>query len=115
MIPAQYNIRDQYRNDTTDLLQFNFADDLGNPINLTGVAIKVEFRKGGKSGSVVKTITNGAGITVIDAVNGQIEFDTFIMYFVAAEYSYDIEFTFPDGTVKTYIQGTVKVIEDVTK
>jgi hypothetical protein len=117
MIPAKYNIQDQYRNDTTDYLQFNFQlDDIDNtPINLTGVSLKTEFRKGGKAGSVVKTISDGLGITVIDAINGIIKFDTFIIDWVAADYSYDIQLTFPDGTVKTYIEGVVKVIEDVTK
>lgn len=123
MKPAFYQIRTQYRNDTTDYLGFNFKVWEGDPevldlnadLDLTGISIKMEFRKGNERGKIAKTITDDAGITIVDRLSGEISIDPFIIDFVAGTYYYDIQFTYPNGRVKTYIKGQMIVKEDITK
>ena len=61
-----------------------------------------------------KEITDGVGITVEDALNGIFKIDAFIIDWTPDLYYYDVEITFLNGVVKTYIQGTLKVIQDIT-
>lgn len=112
---ALYNFPDQYRNDTFNGVQFTIQDaDTSTGIDLTNATIKTEFKKGSKTGAIVKTLTIGSGITVTDAVNGVLQFDAFILDWDVATYHYDLEVTFNSGVVKSYIFGTLKVIQDVT-
>jgi hypothetical protein len=123
MNPAFYKIRTQYRNDTTDYLGFNFKLWEGDPnvldlearLDLTGMSIKMEFRRGSERGKIAKTLTLGNGITVLTPINGEMTVDPFIIDFVAGTYYYDIELTYPSGRVKTYVKGQMIVKEDTTK
>ena len=113
--PAVIKINNQYKGDTYDGIQFtllNSSDSL--PIDLTSVSIKSQFRVNSKDGNLIKEITNGAGITIVDAINGVFKIDSFIIDWSPSVYYYDIEITFSNGVVKTYIQGSLKVIQDVT-
>tara|TARA_R110000796_G_scaffold76986_1_gene171886 strand:+ start:56 stop:412 length:357 start_codon:yes stop_codon:yes gene_type:complete len=113
--PAIVKIKDQYKGDTYDGVQFTILNTLDNsPINLTGVSIRSQFRFGSKTGGIQKEITNGNGITIVDPINGVFSIDSFIIDWAADFYYYDIEMTFPNGIVRTYIQGNIKVIQDVT-
>ncbi len=113
--PAIIKLEDQYKNDTYDGVQFtllNTEDSL--PIDITGATLRAKFRYLSKTGDVVKDISNGSGITVSDAVNGIFSIDSFVIDWVPSTYYYDIELTFSNGTIRTYIGGTIKVIQDVT-
>lgn len=111
MVPANYDFGNQYRGDSLDSIQFTIKSN-GTPINLTGVTIKCQFRQP-FNGKTIKEITNGSGITV-NTSSGVIVIDEFILDWDAGLYLYDIEFTYPSGTVKTYIKGTINVISDNT-
>jgi hypothetical protein len=82
-------------------------------MDLTHCTIKSMFREGGKNGTSVKTITNGAGITITDAVNGIFTIDPFTVNFDIGTYVYDIQMTFIDK-VETYINGNIVVITSIT-
>ena len=84
------------------------------PIDITGATIKIQFRYRSKVGAIKKEITDGVGITVEDALNGIFKIDAFIIDWTPDLYYYDVEITFLNGVVKTYIQGTLKVIQDIT-
>ena len=113
--PAVIKINDQYKGDTYDGIQFTLLDTEDNsPIILTGASIRSQFRFGSKTGGIQKEITDGNGITIDDAVNGVFSIDSFIIDWAADFYYYDIQITFPNGVVRTYIQGNINVIQDVT-
>jgi hypothetical protein len=114
MIPAEYNITNQLEGDTFDYVQFNMIDVNSDPIDLTGIDIKIQFRRGYKDGDVVKTITDVSGITFVNRVLGQFYLTTFIIDWGHGTYFYDIQFTYSDGSVKTYVQGKVLVTKQVT-
>lgn len=110
-----YNIPDQYRNDTFDGLVFSLKNSIDEtPIDLTGASIKVQFRHNTSRNFVIKELNIGTGITILDAAGGRLAFDTFIVDWQASNYVYDIEVTFADGRIKTYVKGSWKIIQDIT-
>lgn len=112
---GHYNISEQYRGDTFDGVRFTLINKSDNtPINLTNTAIRVQFRFEKEKGKVLKNLTIGDGITVEDAVNGIFKIDSFIIDFDAGHYKYDVQVTFENGVIKSYIRGYMNVIQDVT-
>ncbi len=109
------NLKDRLKNDTFSSVKFTIQDNLGAPIDLTGVSIHIQFRFRKKTGNVVKDITLGSGITLTDATNGIFTIDKFTpVTFEVDTYFYDAEITFTSGDIHTYVQGTFKVIQDTT-
>ena len=114
-MPSTYKIPNHYKGDTFDGLQFTILNTDGlTPIDLTGVLIKSQFRRKAKKGILVKEVIIGDGITVTDAINGVFKIDSFILDWAESTYYYDVEFTFTDGTVVTYIEGSLLIEQDVT-
>ena len=107
-------LENRIKNDTFRSVEFIIDVD-GTPVDLTGVTIQIQFRFRCKTGSVVKDIATTSGITITDAVNGTFEIDEFTPVDWAVDtYYYDAQITFTDGSIKTYIQGTVKILQDTT-
>jgi len=108
------NLRDRVKNDTFRSVEFIF-DDEGTPIDLTGAGIKIQFRYRCKTGKVVKEVTDGNGVTITDAINGTFKIDQFTpVDWEIGKYHYDVQITFADGSIKTYVQGNVKILQDTT-
>ena len=106
-VAAIVQIDNQYRGDTYDGVQFTLLNTEDNsPIDLTGVNVKIQFRYNSKIGGVQKEIT--------DAVNGVFSINPFLIDWAPDTYYFDVQMTFTNGVVRTYIQGTIKVIQDVT-
>jgi hypothetical protein len=112
---GKYNIPDHYKNDTFDGLSFalKYTDD-DTPIDLTGASIKVQFRRNSERGTLAKELNIGTGITMLDDANGAFQIDSFIIDWNADIYYYDVEITYADAVVKTYVKGKLKVIQDIT-
>jgi hypothetical protein len=114
-VAATVQIDNQYKGDTYDGVQFTLLNtEDSSPIDLTGAAIKIQFRYDSKIGTVQKEINIGSGVTVSDAINGIFSIDPFLIDWKPDTYFFDIQMTFPNGVVRTYIQGTIKVIQDIT-
>jgi len=109
-------LKDRLKNDTFRSVNFTVSDKTtGDPIDLTGVSIRIQFRFRKKTGNVVKDMSIGSGITLTDATNGIFTIDKFTpITFEVDTYFYDAEITFTNGDIKTYVQGTFKVIQDTT-
>ena len=115
MTPGTYNIPDHYRNDTWDGIVFTITDSNGDPIDLSSATVKMQIRRGIKSGKLEDTRTGSGQAEVTDGPNGEITIGAYVVDYLAATYYYDVQVTFPDTSVKTYIAGTWTFIEDVTK
>ena len=114
-VAAIVKIDDQYKGDTYDGVQFTLLNtEDSSPIDLTGVNIKIQFRYHSKIGGVQKEISNGNGVTISDAINGIFSIDSFLIDWAPDIYYFDVQTTFLNGVVRTYIQGTIKVIQDIT-
>ena len=108
-------LSDRVKNDTFSKVEFEYNDAVGDPIDLTDVTVKVQFRNNSRKGHVVKSVDTTAGVTMTDAANGRFEIDKFTpIDFAVGTYYYDVETTFPNGDIKTYVGGTFKVLQDVT-
>lgn len=112
MTPGKLKLADAVRGDTISAKRFTVTKttEAGTtPLDLTGCQITSTFRIGYKK--KVKEI--GKGITITDAVAGVFDLDSFSLDEVGT-YSFDIQFIFPNGEIKTYVFGSVKILKDVT-
>lgn len=114
-VPGTYNIT-TYKGDTL-VLTFELVDDTEPtplPIDLSSATFKMQVRK--KSGDpVLWEAATDDGIVVSGADNNIVT----VSKIVDAEagvnpYVYDIQATFLDGTVRTYVAGTFMLRADVT-
>jgi len=115
MTPKPYNIPDQLKGDTFKGLLFTLKDNLGAAIDLTGATVKIDFRRGSKTGQLQKQLTIGNGVTMATPSLGKIQLDPFIVDFPPTTYYYDVQLTFSPTEVHTYIEGTMAVKQDVTQ
>ena len=98
-------LRCRIKGDTSRSVKFTYAEN-SLPIDLTGAAIKIEFKRSSNFGRIVKTSIIGDGVTVINAVGGIFELDEF-------ECNLDIvpTVTFSDGDIKTFVNAKMSVIK----
>lgn len=111
MTPGTYNIQDTVKGDTLDEVAFTVLED-GSPINLTGYAIKIMFKKYPLLVSSL-TLSIGSGLSIIDAAQGQFKINEQIITLDVGQYFYDIQFT-NGSEVRTYIKGEFNVLQEVT-
>jgi len=112
---STYNFPTHIKGDTFDGAQFTLSLN-GSAIDLTDAIITMDMRLT-PSGVSVKRLTSvgDADITIgTPASDGIFTINNQIIDVDAGKYYYDIQTEFPDGTVKTYIQGIWLIIQDVT-
>jgi hypothetical protein len=85
-------------------------------VNLTGAVIKMQLRKSYCDTTAALSLTSvaSAGITITNAAAGQFKINKQIINIDVKNYVYDIQITFADGTVKTYIKGNFNILNEVT-
>jgi hypothetical protein len=110
-IMTKYNII-AFRGDTWNGVQFTINVN-GSPKDLTLTTIKMSIRD--KNRKIIKTVSSAlsSGITITDDEGGTFIINPFIADFEAGSYNYDIQFT-TATVVKTYVQGTFTVKQDIT-
>lgn len=82
-------------------------------LDLTGATLLCQFKPDAYSVATL-SLTGGAGLTIVNAVGGQLQIDPQIINIPWGTYQYDIQITLPGGIVKTYISGTMTVTEDIS-
>ena len=86
----------------------------GQPMDLTGATIKMELKLF-KESEPDKTFTTADGSMTISATTPGVFYITpQIIDIPAGNYRFDIRFFFLDGTIKTYCEGTWKILQNVT-
>ena len=115
---ATYNLPNQYKGDTFEIITFKFYDDessSGNEKDLSNYSPKMVVRQTSKTGTITKTLTIGSGLTWTSQAGGVVKVDSFICDFDAGNYFYDLQLTNDNDTtdVKTYLRGNFQVIEDI--
>lgn len=110
------DLEDRVKNDTSAKVEFTYFEADGvTPIDITGWAFRIQFRYASKIGTVVLDVTDGAGITIVDATNGRFNLDAFLLDWEVGCYRYDIQATKADTvTIRTYVQGKMEVLQDTT-
>ncbi len=98
----------------------NYADKLfeilfdGVAANLTGASISMWLVDRFKVKVTEYTMANSK-IIVTNAALGKFKIVFGKITVAPGTYNYDLQITFADGTVKTYIKGTLTVLDDETK
>lgn len=116
MIPKEHNFKTQYAGDTFKGLRFTcsrLSNEVETPIDLSDVAINMQIRSI-NGGAIVKDFSIGNGITLIDATSGIFRLEAFKNP-REGNYVYDIQFTYNNGVVQTYVKGKINVVNDVTR
>lgn len=97
--------------------QVNFEVKINDvAVDLTDAVIRMQLRKqyGGVVGLSLTSVDD-AGITIDDALNGLFSINRQVINIEPFNYLYDIEIEFADGTIKTWISGNFKILNDVTR
>lgn len=102
-----------YRNDSYEQV-ISILDGSGNPISLATADVKLQVRTH-PDGDIMLTMSEGNGITVGGAGNNVITISKIISIQTGGKYYYDLQATFADGTVQTYLRGQFIVTEDITQ
>lgn len=93
----------------------NFAVT-GTPTLPTIATVKMQLRK--ECGGLVAlnlTSVASAGITIVDAVTGLFKINEQIINIPEYNYLYDIQITFVDGIIRTWLSGSFNVECDITR
>jgi hypothetical protein len=110
---AHYNFPNTIRGDTFDGILFTITVN-AIPADLTNAHIKMDLRLT-PLGIVADTFSDGSGITISGTpTDGKFTFDAQVISIAAANYYYDIEITFSNGVIKTYIGGRWNILQDVS-
>jgi hypothetical protein len=85
--------------------------------NLTGAVIRMQLRKTADDTTPALSLTSvgSAGITITSPTTGLFRINSQIINIPVFDYEYDIEITFADATVKTYIQGIFSITQEITR
>jgi hypothetical protein len=113
MLPKKVDYKSYVRGDTINARQFTLSQTINSvttPIDLTNALIDVTFAS--SQSKHLKSIGNG--ITITDASNGVFQIDAFVLNYPGV-YQYDVNIVFPNGVVRTYINGSIKIENDTTQ
>lgn len=86
------------------------------PLSLTGAVIKMQLRS--ECGGLIAlnlTSVASAGITITNASGGLFKINKQIIDIASGLYEYDIQITFADGSVKTWLSGDFLIQCDITR
>ena len=85
-------------------------------LSLTGAVIKMQLKKE-CNGVAILALTSvaSAGLTITNAAGGLFKINQQIINIPEFNYIYDIQITFADGTVKTWVEGNFVVKCDITR
>lgn len=85
-------------------------------LSLTGAVIKMQLKKE-CDGVAILSLTSvaSAGLTITNAAGGLFKINQQIINIPEFNYVYDIQITFADGTVKTWVEGNFVVKCDITR
>ena len=85
-------------------------------LNLTGAVIKMQLKKecGGIPILSFTTVAS-AGLTITNASGGLFKINKQIINIAEFNYVYDIEITFSNGDVKTWVEGNFTINCDITR
>ena len=103
------------KGDTFDEMPFAILKN-AVAVNLTGAIIKMQLRS--ECGGLIAlnlTSVASAGITITNAIGGLFKINKQIINIASGMYEYDLQITFADSTVKTWLSGEFLIECDITR
>lgn len=118
MTPDTYNFPNHRRGDTFNGYQFEINQN-GDPVDLTGADIKIQFRTTPESRNVVlEWSTEDGSITISGAESNVINMgikEGSEMDVAPGTYKYDIHVLLSSGVTNTYVKGSMKITNDISR
>lgn len=118
MKPSTYNFPDLVRGDTFDGIS-SLQITVNDAAPTTALAsVRAQFRRSKKADAVLLELsseTSPATISIDNASTWLISVPAGSLDLPVGKAFYDMEFTDADGRKKTYIAGTIEVLQDVTR
>lgn len=118
MNPGTYNFPHHRRGDTFNGHSFEINQN-GDPVDFTGAEISIQFRTTGESRNIIlEWSTDDGSITISGAENNVIEMDAKTgeeMNVTPGTYKYDIQVILASGVTNTYVKGSMKIVNDITR
>jgi hypothetical protein len=111
-----YNFPEMTRGDSFDERSIKFTiNDVDVDFSIATNKATIQFRYKNKFGKLYKELTIGSGLAANDPAVGWIKIEEFETdTWPAGTYYYDVELDL-DGSINTYIGGTMKVLQDTTR
>jgi hypothetical protein len=109
------DIGEIYKGDYFEIFPIRITEG-GDPVDLTGAEIKIQFRAYAKNGKVLYTaISTGSTptITITDADDGQFQIEGFLLNWPVGIHYFSCLITI-DSKPRTYFEGKIKVIQNIT-
>ena len=114
--PAFYRIPNHTKNDTYSGARYTLVNKTTeNAIDVTGASVKIDFKETIDGSAVLTFSTTNGLITIADGENGIIDIEPSVITLDEGTYIYDMQITFTDGTVKTYLKGDWTILPDITE
>lgn len=109
--PGKANMKIKTGDTWKRVFRINLNDGNATPVNLAGSTILMQLRK--RPGSpIIKQLQIGSGLTIAGVANNEIHLQTLADFI--GKYKYELQITFPNGTIKTYLQGSIDSKIDIT-
>lgn len=109
-----YNFPDAVRGDSYGDVEFEIK--LNNvAANLTGAVISMWMVKDDGTAATQKYNTTDGQIVITDAIAGKFKIVFGLLTLAPGKYNHDIQIIFADDTVKTWVKGSLTVLNDKTK
>ena len=86
----------------------------GTPVSLSAASIKMQLREDLDSPVALELSTNNNLIVITNPLSGVFQIPPQIIDIPFGTYNYDIQVTFPNGVITTYITGTWQITPDIT-
>ncbi len=112
---VQVNLNKQIDGDTIEYTLFRFFDAADSALDLSMVTPKLMIRKGGYRGKLVRTCVIGDGLTWDSQSSGRLALSNIsIDWGGHGTYYYDLQFTYDDLTIRTFVRGEIPIEKQVT-
>jgi hypothetical protein len=108
-----YNIPKHRRGDTWDGINTIGISVNGTPVNLSGAIVTMEFREDYDSPVALSLSTLTSTISVLPNLSS-IKVLPVLIDIPPATYKWDLQVTYPNTLVKTYLEGTWEIYFDIT-
>ena len=112
-----YNFPDQISGDTWDGISSITILENGSAVDLTDCDVFLQFRTSKNLASPVflemSNYNNKVG--VVSPLLGLISISEQELNIPEGEYVYDLQINFPNGDVKTYLTGNIKILPQITR
>ncbi len=112
-----YNFPDHYSGDTFMGISSITLLENGTPINLTNCGIYAQFRPVSNLANPVffELSSDLDAIIIIAPSLGMITIPEQIIDIPAGDYAYDLQVIFPNGYIKTFLNGKIKILPQLTR